>query len=160
MGIDDLFYLVEDEVCISRRGNIPLLPAILGHVFLRQQGVVSRNSVQVELGRERFVGLRLWQIGHHRNGVLTPIGHLVQVVENARVAPSELNTLWKEHRRVAMRVERQHSVVRGFGLSKVFRFTNEPLKQFESVFFEPFRMPLYAHNILKFAAFHGFNNAI
>ena len=119
---NDVFNLIEDEI-----------------------GVISRSChVESHLLAERFAGLRLWQIGHHCCGILPSFAHLMQVYEYAWVALVEPNVKRKEHRRVAMRVERKHLGMQTLSFGKDFGLPNEPLKERQTLLFHPFGMPLHA----------------
>ena len=62
-------------------------------------------NVERHLRGEGLADLRLWQISHHDGSVLTALGHLMEVDEDARITMVELYVLREEHRRVAMGVE-------------------------------------------------------
>ena len=122
---------------------------------------IGRESGQMRRERREFlVGLWLRQIGRHRNAVQTPVGHLVQIDEDARVALLEMDALREEHRRVAMGVERQNFFMYLFGFVIVTCFFHEPSKELQALFLQPFRMPLHAQNRLVLGAFHRLDGAV
>ena len=96
----------------------------------------------------------LWQIAHHEGGVKPSLSHLVKINEYAWVALGEVNTLMEEHRRVAVSVERQHARVHLLRLAILPCPVNEPLEQWQSVFAEPFRMPLHSDDALMLRTLH------
>ena len=118
------------------------------------------DACDVYLLRELFAHLRLWQVGGHDDGVLAAVGHLVQVVENAGVALVEAHALWEEHRGVAMGVEREDAVVQAFGPMECRSFVDEPLEEWQTVFAEPFGMPLYGEDGLELVALDGFDDTV
>ena len=67
----------------------------------------------------------------------------MQVNEYAWVALVEPNVKRKEHRRIAMRIERKHLGMQTFGIGKGLGLTNEPLKDRQTLLFHPFGMPLH-----------------
>ena len=134
----DVFYLVEDEVGVS----------------LGAFGAELRH-----LGKAlTLAGLR--KISHHGHCVLASVVHLVQIYEYARVAFLEAYALREEHRSVAMGVEGERGGVSAFCLAEQSRFVYEPFEQRQTLFAQPFGMPLHTDHRLVLGALHGFGRAV
>ena len=117
VAVDDVFYLVEDDVGI-------FLGTVDGEIYQR---------------RERLAVLGLRQVGHHDGGVLTAFRHLVQVNEYALVAAAEIDPFRKQHRRIAVCVEGQHAAVHVAGFAEGGSLLYQPAEQGQSVS-QAFRM--------------------
>ena len=117
---DDLLNLIEDQVGIGLR---------------------TRN-IEAHIIGELLPCLGLWQISHHDRGILTTLGHLLQINEDLRITLVEMDALGKEHRGVAMGVERQDTVVRMMGLAIGRSLSHQPLEQGQSCL-QALGMPLH-----------------
>ena len=103
----------------------------------------------------------LRKIGHHDRGIETALGHFVNVDKDFRIAAVEIDVLIKEHRRVAMRIEREVRGVPTAGATIVVRFAHKVGEKCARILaFEAFGVPLYAQNALALRAFHGFDDAV
>ena len=101
----------------------------------------------------------LGEVGNHDGGVLTSFVHLMEIDEDARVALIDAHALGEEHRRVAVGVEGEHTVVDLLGLAPGFGTTNEPLEEGCSLS-EALGMPLDTEDGLILAALDGLDDTI
>ena len=83
----------------------------------------------------------------------------MHVDKNAGVALFEMNALMEEHRRVAMRVEGNNAAMEVLCQMKLGGLAHYPLKDRQSAF-EPFGMPLHAHDALLLIALDGLDGTI
>ena len=88
-----------------------------------------------------------------------PLGHLVQIDEDAWVALVEAYALVEEHRGVAVGVERDDAVVYVLGCTELSCLIDEPLKDGQSRL-QPLGMPLHAENSLIFCTLHALDDTI
>ncbi len=96
----------------------------------------------------------------HRRDIKQAVGHFFEVDLYFPVAPREIGPLREEHRRVAMRIERDNRPVQGLRALVNRRLADEPLEDFSALFAEPFGVPLDAHKRLVLRAFYGFDDAV
>src|SRR5574344_168995 len=137
VGSNDVLYLIEYQV-----GIFLWTVDIKAHVL--SEGLT-------------LLGLR--QISHHDSGILTTIGHLVQIHKQLRVTAVEAHIVGKEHRCVAVGVECENTIVHITCGTIVGSLTNKPLEQRESVV-DTFGMPLHTNNRLHLRTFHSLNNTV
>ena len=109
--------------------------------------------------RECLSDFGLRQVGHHDGGIEASLGHLMEVDAGLGVALTEVDTLVKEHGRVAMGVEGQDVVMQVLCIAIVLGLVDKPLEEGQRSV-ETFRMPLYADNALVFSTLDGFDNAV
>ena len=116
-------------------------------------------GIGASLVRERS----LRDIRHHDAGVEATFCHLMEIHQQLRVAAVEVHAFVEEHRRVAVRVERQADLVEGFCLAECLRLRREVAEEGHHAFIaggeEAFRVPLHAHDAARFV-FHGLNHAV
>lgn len=118
--VHDTLYLVKDQV------GILCWREARGKVF--QVGIVLDNASNIHRLREFLAHFWLRKIGHHDDGVLPAIGHLVQVVKHTWVAMAKLNALWEKHRGVAMAVEGEYASVKLLGRKEIAGVRHQPPK--------------------------------
>ena len=139
----------------------------IGHAGLRTIGHHVFQPVENLIGLGGGGGIGgsaatvLRKIGHHDRGIETAFGHFVNVDKDFRIAAVEIDVLIEEHRRVAMRIEREVRGVPTSGATIVVRFAHKVGEKCARILaFEAFGMPLYAQNALALRAFHGFDDAV
>lgn len=59
-----------------------------------------------------------------------------------------------------MGVEREDAVVQAFGPMECRGFVDEPLEEWQTVFAEPFGMPLYGEDGFELVALDGFDDTV
>ena len=116
-------------------------------------------NVEAHVLTESLIFLWLWKISHHYSGILTSVGHLVQIDKQLGIATVEAHTIGKEHRCVAVGVKREDAVVHIACGMIVSCLGNEPLKQGQSVV-DTFRMPLHTDDRFHLGALHSLNNSV
>ena len=148
----DVLNFVEDEVGIDcRRKMVKCVCKVWIEAF---------QSFDIDLRGECLADLRLREVGCHCNGILPSFGHLVQIVEYPRVTLVEPYALWKEHRRVAVCVECEYTLVELLGEAEVAGLCHQPSEEFSSFFSHPFRVPLYAHDRFVLRTFDGLYDSV
>ena len=71
------------------------------------------------------------------------VGHFMQIYQNTGVAMVETDTLREEHRRIAMCIKNKDALMQLLRLIKLGSLSSKPLEYLQSVFLQPFRMPLH-----------------
>ena len=115
-------------------------------------------------GRGPFDGLGvrgegLGQVGHHDGGVLTALGHLMEIDEDLGVALVEVDAFGEKHGGVAVGVEGEHTVVDTVGLPIAGGLAYEPLEQGLTIG-QALGVPLDTDDRLILAALHGLDDAV
>ena len=151
VGLHDILYLVENGIGIGRRSDRNRLRTIGQMGWLHPRGIHFLRKTLADFG--------LWQIGYHRDSLLTAVLHLVHIHEDTGIALLEMDTLREEHRRVAMGVEGNHALMEQLGLMELRSLANHPFEDGESAF-EPFGMPLHAHDALLLRTLDGLDGAV
>ena len=150
---------------VGRRTGDTQVIAILTHNSLYlvkdQVGILGRTShIKIYLAAEGLTQLRLRQVSHHRRCILMTVGHFMQIYQNTGVAMVETDTLREEHRRIAMCIKNKDALMQLLRLIKLGSLSSKPLEYLQSVFLQPFRMPLHTEDRLVLATFHSLYDAI
>ena len=72
----------------------------------------------------------------------------------------ETDTLWKEHRGIAVGVEGEDALMQLLSLIELVGLSHEPLEYLKPLIFQPLRMPLHAEDGFIFATLHRLDDAI
>ena len=142
---------------IGRAGDTDIV-AILRHDGLD----LVEDGIGIGLrpfGRLRDLRHGLRQVSHHDRSILAPLGHLMEIDEDLRVAMVETDFLREEHRGVAVGVERQHTVVHAMGLTVTPGLSDKPPEERQTIL-QTFRMPLHTEDWLILRTLHGLDDAI